>query len=102
MKSKEVSRVCSPEVEYLMISCRPHYLPREFTSILFVAVYIPPQTDAGTKTAINELYMTISKQENAHPEAALLVAGDFIIGQLELVLPNFYQHVKCAIRGKKL
>jgi hypothetical protein len=33
-----------------MISCRPHYLPREFSSVFFVAVYIPPQTDAGTKT----------------------------------------------------
>jgi hypothetical protein len=58
-----------------MISCRPHYLPREFSSILFVAVYLPPQTDAGTKTALNELYKAISKHENAHPETALLVAG---------------------------
>jgi hypothetical protein len=62
-KSKEVSRFCSPEVEYLMISCRPHYLPRDFSSVFFVAVYIPPQTDAGTKTALNELYTSISKQE---------------------------------------
>jgi hypothetical protein len=38
---KEVSRYCSPEVEYLMISCRPHYLPTEFSSILFVAVHKP-------------------------------------------------------------
>ena len=91
-----------PEVEYLMISSRPHYLPREFSSVFFVSVCIPPQTDAGTKTAINELYTIISKQENAHPEAALLVAGDFIAGKLESVLPNFYQPVKCAIRGKKL
>ena len=51
--SKEVSRFCSPEVKYLMISCRPHHLPREFSSVFFVAVYITPQTDAGTKTAIN-------------------------------------------------
>ena len=29
---KEVLRYCSPEVEYLMINCRPHYLPREFSS----------------------------------------------------------------------
>ena len=35
--SKEVSRFCSPEVEYLMISCRPHYLPREFSSVFFEA-----------------------------------------------------------------
>ena len=67
-----------------MISCRPHYLPREFSSVFFVAVYIPPQTDAGTKTALNELYSAISKQENAQPEAALLVAGDINAGNLNL------------------
>ena len=50
--SKEVSRFCSPEVEYLMISCRQHYLPREFSSVFFEAVYKPPQTEAGTKTAL--------------------------------------------------
>jgi hypothetical protein len=68
-----------------MISCSPHYLPREFTSILFVAVYLPPQTHAGTKTALNKLYKAISKQENANPEAALLVAGDFNAGKLTFV-----------------
>ncbi|CDQ92989.1 unnamed protein product [Oncorhynchus mykiss] len=68
--SKEVSRFCSPEVEYLMISCRPHCLPSELSSVVFVAVYIPPETDAGTKTTLNELFKAIGKQENAHPEAA--------------------------------
>ena len=84
-----------------MISCRPHYLPREFSSVFLVAVYIPPQTDAGTKTTLNELYTPISKQENAHPEAALLVAGDFNAGKLKSVLPNLHQHVKRVTRGKK-
>ena len=79
-----------------MISCRPHYLPREFSSVFFIAVYIPPQSEAVTKTALNELYSAISKQENAHPEAALLVAGDFNVGKLKSVLPNFCQHFKCA------
>ena len=84
-----------------MISCRPHYLPREFPCIFFIAVYIPPHTNAGTKTALNELYTAISKQENAHPEVALLVAGDFNAGKLKSVSPTFYQHVKCATRGGK-
>ena len=48
MISKEVSIFCSPEVEYVMISCRPHNLPREFSSVFFIAVHLPPQTDAGT------------------------------------------------------
>lgn len=46
--SKEVSKFSSPEVEYLMISCRPHYLPRDFSSVFFVAVYIPPQIEVET------------------------------------------------------
>ena len=87
--SKEVSSYCSLEVEYIMISCRPHYLPREFSSLFFVAVYIPPQSEVDTKTALNELYSTISKQENAHPEAALLVTGDCNAGKLKLILPTF-------------
>jgi ribosome assembly protein 1 len=44
---KEVSRYCSSEVEYRMISCGPHYLPS-------------PQTDAGSKTTLKELYKEIS------------------------------------------
>jgi hypothetical protein len=77
-----------------MIYSRPHYLNREFSSVFFVA-------EAGTKIALNELYSTISNQENAHPEAVLLVAWDFNAGKLKSVLPNFYQHVKCVTRGGK-
>ena len=76
-----------------MINCRPQYLPREFSAILFVAVYLPPQTDAGTKTTLSQLFNEIGKQETIHPEASLLVAGDFNAGKLKSVLPNFYQHV---------
>ena len=85
-----------------MISCRPHYLPREFSTVFFVAVYIPPQTNAGTKTALNELYTIINKQENPHPEAGLLVAVDFNAGKLKSVLPHFYQQLNVQPEGKEL
>ena len=62
-------------------------MPREFSTILFVAVYLLPQTDAGTKTALSQLYKKKSKQETTHLEAALLVAGDFNAGNLN----QFYQ-----------
>jgi hypothetical protein len=52
-------------------------------------------------TTLNELYSAISKQENAHPEVALLVARDFNAGKLKSVLPNFYQHVKYVTRGER-
>ena len=66
-----------------------------------VAVYLLSQTDAGTKTTLNELYGAINKQENAHPEATHLVAGDLNAGKLKSVLPNFYQHVTCATRREE-
>ena len=31
---------CSEAVEHLIIKCRPHYLLREFTAVLIIAVYI--------------------------------------------------------------
>jgi hypothetical protein len=84
-----------------MISCRPQHLPREFSSILFVAVYLPPQINADTKITLNQLYKVISKQENAHPEATLLVVRHFNAGKLKSVFPMFYQHVTCATRWRK-
>ena len=56
-----------------------------------MAVYLPPQTDAGTKTALSQLYKEISRQETTHLEVVLLVAGDFNLGKLKSVLPNLYQ-----------
>ncbi len=37
----------SPDVEFLMLRCRPFYLPREFISVYIVDVYFP--TDANSK-----------------------------------------------------
>ena len=54
-------------------SGKTHYLPREFSSAFFIAAYIPPQIEAGTKTALNELYSPIGKQENSY--AGKLISG---------------------------
>ena len=39
---KILSKTCSVDIETLTIVCRPFYLPREFSSIILTAVYIPP------------------------------------------------------------
>ncbi len=36
-----LSKHCSSLVEFMVVKCRPFYLPREFTAIVIVAVYIP-------------------------------------------------------------
>lgn len=66
---------CSADLEYLMIKCRPFYLPREFTLTVITAVYVPP--DANARLAMEELQSAISKQLTTHPEGAFIVAGDF-------------------------
>lgn len=92
-------RHCSPNVELIMVKCRPYYLPREFTSVIVTAVYTPP--DANAKLAMEELHAAISKQQTTHPEAAFIVAGDFNHSNLKTVLPKFHQHVSCHTRGDK-
>lgn len=94
-----LSRSCSPDLEHLAILCRPFYLPREFSAVIIVAVYIPPQAD--TDTALTTLQDSISRHSTKHPDAALIVAGDFNKANLKKVLPHFYQHVTCPTRGDR-
>ncbi|XP_060887251.1 uncharacterized protein LOC132958440 [Labrus mixtus] len=94
-----VGRHCSANIEFLMVKCRPFYQPRELSSTIVTAAYIPPDADA--KTAMKELYTAISKQQTAHPEAAFIVAGDLNHSNLKTVLPKFHQHVSCNTRGNK-
>lgn len=51
---------CSPDLEYLVVKYRPFYIPREFSAVLIIAVYIPPQANA--KLALERLYDTINSQ----------------------------------------
>lgn len=93
-----IDRHCSADLEYLIVRCRPFYLPREFTVVIVTAVYIPP--DANASIALGYLHSAISKQENTYPKAAHIIAGDFNHADLKSVLPKFEQHIKCATRGE--
>ncbi len=88
---------CSPHLEHLSIICRPFYLPREFSSIVVTAVYIPPQAD--TSLALSKLHDVLSRYINKHPDAASIIAGDFNKANLKKVMPNFHQHISCPTRG---
>ncbi len=80
-------RSCSPHLEHLSIICRPFYLPREFSSIVVTAVYIPPQAD--TSLALSKRHNELSLYINKHPDAACIIAGDFNKANLKKVIPNF-------------
>ena len=89
-----VCRHCSPLAKFMIIKCRPFYLPREFTAVLLVAVYIPPTSSYSDRNAaLCELYQAISEQQTAHPDGFTIVAGDFNHADLKSVLPKLHQHV---------
>ncbi len=76
----------------------PFYLPREFTSIIVTAVYIPPQAD--TSLALSKLHDELSGNINKHPDAACIINGDFNKANLRKVMPNFHQHISCPTKGQ--
>ena len=88
------------DLEFLMLMCRPFWLPREFSAVIITAVYIPPQAD--TDRAHGELYSAISSQETAHPEAVFITTGDFNKANLRKVLPKLHQHIQFNTRGERL
>ncbi len=97
-----VCKHCSSLVEFMIIKCRPFYLPREYTAILLVAVYIPPSSNNNNNRseALNDLYQHISEQQTAHPDGILIMAGDFNHADLKSVFPKIHQHIDFPTRGK--
>ena len=95
--AKSIGSLCCPDVEFVMIQLRPFWLPREFSAVIFIGVYIHPR--ASIDTALNELHKAISEKETAQPECVFVVAGDFNKAYLEKVLPKFHQHITCNTRG---
>lgn len=62
-----------------------------------VAVYIP--LNAKAREAFSELHDNICSLQNKHPEAFVVIAGDFYNVNLTDTTPGFYQHVTIVTRG---
>lgn len=93
-----VHKYCSPDVEFLMLKCRPYYLPREFSAVFLAIVYILPR--AYSAAALGKLHEVISALETTHLVAAFIVAGDFNKCNLRTVLPKYHQHMAISTRDK--
>ena len=91
---------CDDNLEYLTVSCRPFYLPREFNNIIITVAYVPPNGDY--KLAAELLANCVSNMDDQCPKGINILTGDFNGCNVSELLPNYYQYVKCATRGSNI
>ena len=90
--------------EILTIKSRPHWLPREFSSIISVSCYTPFTGNSRLKQNATATAKTIATHvkdlEKTHPNSCIMVMGDF--NQLPFRLDGYYQVVKTPTRNKRI
>ena len=91
------------DCEILTVKSRPHWLPREFTSIISVSCYAPFTGQSQLKQNATNTAKTITSHvnqlEKKYPHSCILVMGDF--NQLPFRLSGYYQAVTKPTRGTK-
>jgi hypothetical protein len=87
-------KVCTPDIELLSISLRPHYLPREFPQLFFTLVYIHPRANANTASQL--IADVTHRLDTISPDAPKFILGDFNHCKLKKVMKNYEQYVTCA------
>ena len=90
---------CTKDIEFVSLSLRPFYLPREFGRIFLTVVYIPP--DANYSIAADIISDLVQRQECVSPDAPKLILGDFNGCSLSDHLPHYTQYVDCSTRKDK-
>lgn len=96
-----VQKICSSEIELLVLSTHPFYLPREFAQLYFLVVYIHPRAKMDLATEV--LMKTLNKLDLAKsPHSPKFILGDFNQCQLDNVLKGYYQYISCATRADKI
>jgi len=87
------ARYCDRNIELLVVSVRPFYLPREFSNIHVLVTYIPP--DATYSEACSTLIEHIEPIENSQPDSVIIVLGDMNQCKERRHLSGFEQVVSC-------
>lgn len=71
-------------------------MPREFSHIVAIIVYIPPRADPTV--ACDVIQDTIARSQSQHPDAMLVISGDFNHVDISTHLGGFMQYVSCPTR----
>ena len=92
-------QLCSLDVELLAVGLRPYHLPGEIPHVIIVVLYIP--LSANPTSACSTIHTSISKLQNKHPSALIIMSGDFNHVTMDTVLPTFKQYVSCPTREER-
>ncbi|XP_051814888.1 uncharacterized protein LOC127537121 [Acanthochromis polyacanthus] len=92
-------KLCCPGIELLAFALRPCYVPREFSHIITILVCIPPK--ATDLVPCDVLHDTVARIQTQHPEALVIISGDFNHVSLSSHLTGFTQFVNCPTRENK-
>lgn len=65
----------SPDIELLAVGLRLYYLPREFSHVIIIVVYIPPS--ANMMTAGDVISSAVASLQTKHPETFILISAGF-------------------------
>ncbi len=91
-----ISKHCSPDLEYIFINCKPFYSPREFTSFILTAIYIPPS--GNVHKVERALADQVLSAELTFPDSLCIILGDFNTGNLSHELSKYRQFIKAPTR----
>ena len=82
------------------VTVRPKLLPREFSILLLVAIYHPPDQAQGPM--LSHLRLCLESVLQKHPEAGIILAGDTNHLNLSSICSGFNlrQIVLCRTRGE--
>ena len=91
---------CSDDIEFMVLQCRPFYLPRELNNVYVTVAYVPP---SGDKTkALELLTQCIDNVNDKCPEGVKIVLGDFNGLKIKSHVPDYKQFVKCPTRKENI
>ncbi|TWW68197.1 putative RNA-directed DNA polymerase from transposon BS [Takifugu flavidus] len=78
---------------------RPYYLPREFSHVIALCVYIAPTANGAT--ACEKIHSVAARLQTKHPEALLIISGDFNHVTLDSTLAALHQVIDCPTRNNR-
>ena len=92
-------KICSQDVELLAVRLRAYYVPREYLHTVAIVVYISLCTVPAVVCDV--IHEAVARIQTRHPDAFILISGDFNHVSLSSHLTGFVQYVDCPTRENK-